>query len=159
RPGRGRHGARPHRRQGGLRPVPAPPPGPAGQAWLILPDEAIGMTGKRARRPGVDADSAVRELRQVAGRSFGDAVALPPGVYTSERFLELETEHIFKKEWICVGRASALPQPGAYLTSEIAGQPVFVIRDQQSRVRAFSNVCLHRMSTLLEGQGAVKVIV
>jgi phenylpropionate dioxygenase-like ring-hydroxylating dioxygenase large terminal subunit len=117
------------------------------------------MADKRARPRSGHPDSAVRELAHVAARSFGDAVALPPAVYTSERFLALETERIFTKEWICAGRASALPQPGAYLTYEIAGQPLFVIREQDGRVRAFSNVCRHRMSTLLEGQGAVKVIV
>ena len=107
------------------------------------------MNRKRAYRAGSGADSAARELRQVANRPFGDAVALPPGVYTSERFLALELERIFTKEWMCVGRASAVPEPGAYLTYEIAGQPLFVMRDQDRRVRAFSNVCLHRMSTLL----------
>jgi choline monooxygenase len=117
------------------------------------------MNRKRAYRAGGDADSAARELRQVANRPFGKAVALPPGIYTSERFRALELERIFTKEWICVGRASAVREPGAYLTYEIADQPLFVMRDQDRRLRAFSNVCLHRMSTLLAGQGTVKAIV
>src|SRR5262245_23360515 len=84
---------------------------------------------------------------------------MPPGVYTSETFLALEAERIFRKEWICVGRASAVPGVGDYLTYDIVGQPVFVVRDAERRLRAFSNVCLHRMSTLLTGSGTARTIV
>jgi len=66
---------------------------------------------------------------------------------------------VFGQEWVCVGRASTLATPGDYLTYELAGQPVLVIRDRDGTVRAMSNVCLHRMSTLLEGSGHTKAIV
>lgn len=97
-------------------------------------------------------------LRAAAEAPFEQARAMPPSVYTSEAFLELELEHIFKREWFCVGRASALAEPGDYLTCELAGQPVVVVRDGAG-IRAMSNVCLHRMSTLLEGRGRVRSIV
>ncbi len=97
-------------------------------------------------------------LRAAAEAPFEQARAMPPSVYTSEAFLELELEHIFKREWFCVGRASALSEPGDYLTCELAGQPVVVVRDGAG-IRAMSNVCLHRMSTLLEGRGRVRSIV
>jgi phenylpropionate dioxygenase-like ring-hydroxylating dioxygenase large terminal subunit len=45
------------------------------------------------------------------------------------------------------------------MTLELAGQPVMVIRDQDGTLRAQSNVCLHRMSTLLTGSGNTKAIV
>ncbi|MBY6153895.1 Rieske 2Fe-2S domain-containing protein [Vannielia litorea] len=97
-------------------------------------------------------------LRAAAEAPFEQARAMPPSVYTSEAFLELELEHIFQREWFCVGRASALSEPGDYLTCELAGQPVVVVRDGAG-IRAMSNVCLHRMSTLLEGRGRVRSIV
>ena len=56
-------------------------------------------------------------------------------------------------------RASAIDEPGAYLTYEIAGQPIVVLRDRAGKVRAFSNVCLHRMSVLLQGRGQTSAIV
>ncbi|MFZ0694855.1 MAG: SRPBCC family protein [Alphaproteobacteria bacterium] len=102
---------------------------------------------------------AAADLARTASRPFEDAVAMPPGVYTSPQFLELELERIFRTEWICVGRASVVAKPGDFLTYEIAGQPVIVLRDREGALRAFSNVCLHRMSTLLNGKGSVKVIV
>jgi phenylpropionate dioxygenase-like ring-hydroxylating dioxygenase large terminal subunit len=45
------------------------------------------------------------------------------------------------------------------MTLELAGQPVMVIRDHDGTLRAQSNVCLHRMSTLLTGSGNTKAIV
>jgi choline monooxygenase len=87
--------------------------------------------------------------------SFEAARAMPPSVYTSPDVLALEQQCVFRRQWLCVGRTSAIPQPGDYLTTEIAHQPIAVVRDRDGAVRAFSNVCLHRMSVLLEGSGRV----
>ena len=101
----------------------------------------------------------IEELIETARRPFADAKAMPPSVYTSAAFLEREIETVFSKEWMCVGRASGLANSGDYLTYELAGQPVVVLRDQAGALRAFSNVCLHRMSMLLEGSGNKRAIV
>ena len=93
----------------------------------------------------------VSELIRNVSQPFECARSMPPGVYRSPEFLERELTAIFAREWICVGRASALPNPATTLTYELAGQPIFVIRDRDGDLRALSNVCLHRMSTLLEG--------
>lgn len=98
-------------------------------------------------------------LSTTAALPFEDGRAMPPAVYTSPEVLALEQERLFRKEWICIGRAGAIAEPGAYLTYEIAGQPIIVLRDRAGIVRAFSNVCLHRMSPLLEGRGKTSVIV
>lgn len=101
----------------------------------------------------------IEELRANISVPFEEAHAMPKSLYTSEYFLEQELEHIFKKDWFCAGRASALKNPGDYTTLELAGQPIMVIRDRNGTLRAQSNVCLHRMSTLLKGQGNTKAIV
>lgn len=103
--------------------------------------------------------SAVEELRANIAVPFEQAHAMPTSVYTSSEFLELELEHIFRKDWICAGRAETLANAGDYLTMDIAGQPIMVIKDHDGTLRAQSNVCLHRMSTLLEGSGNAKSIV
>jgi phenylpropionate dioxygenase-like ring-hydroxylating dioxygenase large terminal subunit len=102
---------------------------------------------------------SVRELVENVSAPFDRARAMPPSVYTSKQFLDSELREVFAKEWICVGRASAIRQPGDYLTHEVAGQPILVIRDAGGALRAMSNVCLHRMSTLLEGAGQCRAIV
>ncbi|MEM9147308.1 MAG: SRPBCC family protein [Pseudomonadota bacterium] len=102
---------------------------------------------------------AVEELRNCVNLPFERARAMPPSVYTSTAFLERELRDVFAQEWFCVGRASTLAEPGDYATVELAGQPVVVVRDADGTLRAMSNVCLHRMSTLLEGRGQTRSIV
>ena len=101
----------------------------------------------------------VRELIDTVSAPFEKARAMPPSVYTSDEFLKCELTDIFAREWVCVGRASALANPGDYVTYELAGQPIVVIRDNEGALLAMSNVCLHRMSTLLEGSGNKRGIV
>lgn len=98
-------------------------------------------------------------LRENTSQPFERARAMPPEVYTSESFVERELSDIFAKDWYCVGRADALTEPGAYVTAELAGQPLIVLRDHDGALRALSNVCLHRCSTLLHGRGCTKTIV
>ena len=105
------------------------------------------------------ASRALQALSDTAARPFSDARSMPPEIYTSADVQAVELERLFRREWICVGRASAIAEPGTYLTYEIAGQPVIIVRDRTGNVRAFSNVCLHRMSVLLEGRGRTSVIV
>jgi phenylpropionate dioxygenase-like ring-hydroxylating dioxygenase large terminal subunit len=98
-------------------------------------------------------DQVLEGLHANAALPFESACAMPPGVYTNGTFLDLEQKYIFASEWICVGRQDAIGKPGDYLTYEIAGQPVVVVRDEQCELRAYSNVCRHRMSLLMNGQG------
>ena len=107
----------------------------------------------------IDTQDALSELREMTSVPFEDAQAMPKSVYTSEEFLQQELKQVFGNQWVCVGRASALSDAGDYLTYELAGQPVMVIREKDGSLRAQSNVCLHRMSTMLEGRGNTKAIV
>ena len=103
--------------------------------------------------------SALDELVANVAAGFENARAMPKSVYTSEDFARLEMEKIFAREWFCAGRASTLAKPGDFLTLDLAGQPAIVIRGRDGVLRAMSNVCLHRMSTLLEGKGNSSVVV
>ncbi|HBD91397.1 MAG TPA: (2Fe-2S)-binding protein [Gemmobacter sp.] len=99
-----------------------------------------------------------QELHANTAVPFERAFAMPKSVYTSPEFLALEQKHVFAADWLCAGRAETLPNPGDYLTMEIAGEPVVVLRDRGGEIRAMSNVCRHRMSTLLQGRGSVRAI-
>ena len=100
----------------------------------------------------------VAELASNVAVPFEQARAMPKSVYTSETFLAAEMEHIFGKEWYCAGRVSSLGHPGDYITFELANQPLMVVRGLDGVLRCQSNVCLHRMSTLLEGRGSKRII-
>lgn len=101
----------------------------------------------------------IEELRANTAVPFERAHAMPKSVYISPEFLAQEMTHIFARDWLCAGRADALPNPGDYLTMQIAGEPVIVLRDRDGEIRAMSNVCRHRMSKLLEGRGHTRAIV
>ena len=100
----------------------------------------------------------IEALRNNASVPFNKARAMPPEVYTTDEFTRAELEHIFRREWYCVGRADSLCAPGDYATCELAGQPIVVLRDARGDLRAYSNVCLHRMSTMLQGTGNSRTI-
>jgi phenylpropionate dioxygenase-like ring-hydroxylating dioxygenase large terminal subunit len=102
--------------------------------------------------------NSVQLLRENVARPFERARAMPPEVYTDPAFTERELAGIFRRDWFCTGRADALARPGDYVTCDLAGQPVMVLRDREGALRAMSNVCLHRMSTILTGRGNVRAI-
>ena len=78
---------------------------------------------------------------------------LPPELYTSPEFFAFEKRAIFLKEWLCVGRANQIPDPGDYLTIEIAGEPLIAARDQDGEINVFSAVCQHRGMVVAEDEG------
>ena len=104
-------------------------------------------------------EDSVAELQKNVSVPFEQARAMPPSVYTSQDFLKREIKDIFSKDWFCVGRSSSLEAAGDYVTLDLADQPIVVLRDKSGDLKAMSNVCLHRMSTLLEGSGNARSIV
>ena len=55
-----------------------------------------------------------------------------------------------------MGHAADVAAPGSYLAAEIVGEPCAIVRGNDGVLRAFSNVCRHRASTILEGTGCAK---
>lgn len=72
------------------------------------------------------------------------STTLPGEYYTSPEILARETEHLFGRQWNCVGRAAALAEPGDFLVRDVAGESVIVLRDRRGELRALFNVCRHR---------------
>ncbi len=87
------------------------------------------------------------------------ARAMPGEFYLSERLLGVEKSELFGREWICVGRADEIPEPGDYLTYDILDEPVVAIRGEDGAIRALSNVCRHRAMPILSGKGRARRMV
>lgn len=92
------------------------------------------------------------------GLSADQASSLPPTCYTSGDVAISEIEHIFRKCWFGVGRADIVAGCGDYVTLDIAGQNIILLRDKKGNLRAFANVCRHRNARLLDGKGTCKGI-
>ena len=83
------------------------------------------------------------------GRDYAD-----PAVYEHER------NAVFHRTWFCVGREEEAPQPGDFLTRDVAGESVLVTRTNDGTLRGHYNVCRHRGSVLLDDEaGHVKAAI
>ena len=52
--------------------------------------------------------------------------------------------------------AEQVAEPGQFFTAEIGGESVIVVRGDDGKLRAFSNVCRHRAGPLATGTGNYK---
>jgi phenylpropionate dioxygenase-like ring-hydroxylating dioxygenase large terminal subunit len=98
-------------------------------------------------------DDALFASFEASTRDVNDACLLPPGLYTSDEWYAFEKEAIFGRSWLCVGRASQIPEPGDWYAFEIADEPLIVVRDKRGDVRVLSAVCQHRGMVVVEGSG------
>jgi choline monooxygenase len=98
-------------------------------------------------------DSILAALGECAELPTERARSMPGSFYTSEAFLELEKAQIFRKEWICIGASGEIPGDGDYFTTQVAEEPLLIVRGGDGVVRALSNVCRHRGSPIAEGAG------
>ena len=74
--------------------------------------------------------------------------SLPRAAYVSEAFLERERAGIWWSEWVAVGRAEQLREGGDFLSVDVAGERVIVVRDRAGTLHAHYDVCRHRGSRL-----------
>jgi len=70
-------------------------------------------------------------------------------IYTSQELFELEQEHFFANTWNYVGHESQLPKSGDWISNEIAGRPLIIVRHTDDSVRAMMNRCAHKGSRLV----------
>ncbi|HEV3261857.1 MAG TPA: SRPBCC family protein [Gemmataceae bacterium] len=77
------------------------------------------------------------------------ARTIPSRWYRDQDVYALECQTIFGDTWQVAGRAALVAEPGSFLTTEIAGEPILVVRDDAGVLRAFFNVCRHRASPVM----------
>jgi phenylpropionate dioxygenase-like ring-hydroxylating dioxygenase large terminal subunit len=89
-----------------------------------------------------------------------DGWSLPAWTYRDPEFFELEKERVFAPAWQVVCHESDLPNVGDWHTLDYLGESVIVVRGKDLALRAFTNVCRHRGSRLLDGaSGCAKKLV
>ena len=80
----------------------------------------------------------------------GPAHGLPAGAYTDERFWEIERDTVLAENWVCVGFAHELAEPGDAMPVSVAEKPVLLVRNASRQIGAFHNVCRHRCLMLVD---------
>ena len=88
-------------------------------------------------------------IRQVFSDINGIS-GLPNAAYQDPRWLELENQRIFARNWIFVGTDGELEGIGTIKPIEAGGAAIFLVRGDDGQVRAFHNVCRHRGTQLID---------
>ena len=80
---------------------------------------------------------------------LGEASTIPSTWYTDLRIADLERRQVVGRSWQLVGRADEVAAPGDYVTADIAGEPVVVVRGADGILRGFFNVCRHHAAAVM----------
>lgn len=82
-----------------------------------------------------------------------DGMSLPGWLYFDTEFFEAEKKAFLRHAPQVVCHESEIGEPGEWRSIEYLGESVIVIRGDDCEVRAFSNVCRHRGSRIVDGTG------
>jgi choline monooxygenase len=82
------------------------------------------------------------------------ARTIPAAWYFHPEIYAAERERIFGSTWLAAARTDQLTKPGSFVTTDIAGEPILVVRDNAGELQAFHNVCRHRAARVMtEAEG------
>jgi phenylpropionate dioxygenase-like ring-hydroxylating dioxygenase large terminal subunit len=103
----------------------------------------------------------VRDAMTAAGNFLSDlarcgpkgALSLPPAAYRDAAITGMEIDHIFRAGWFGAGRADQVKAPGDFVTLDILGHALILLRDREGTLRVLANTCRHRAARLLDGSG------
>jgi choline monooxygenase len=80
---------------------------------------------------------------------LAEASTIPAPWYVDSRVAELEAITVFSKTWQMVGRVDQLESPGQFVTANLVGEPIVVVRGNDGELRAFYNVCRHHAAAVV----------
>ncbi|MCI4349971.1 MAG: aromatic ring-hydroxylating dioxygenase subunit alpha [Thermoplasmata archaeon] len=83
-------------------------------------------------------------------RPLDRAATLPGGFFSDPSVYDQELQRLILPSWQCVGRTDEITRSGDFLTFEVAGSGVVIVRGADEQLRAFHNVCRHRGTRLVE---------
>ncbi|HYN24572.1 MAG TPA: Rieske 2Fe-2S domain-containing protein, partial [Pyrinomonadaceae bacterium] len=78
-----------------------------------------------------------------------EALTIPAKWYTDQTLYNLELQTVFANSWQLAGRVDQVREPGHYVPSDIAGEPIVVVRGTDRVLRAFFNVCRHHAAAVM----------
>jgi len=72
----------------------------------------------------------------------------PSAWYVDPQIADLESRAVFGRTWQYVARLDQLRSPGDFVTADVAGEPIVVVRGGDGVLRAFYNVCRHHAAAV-----------
>jgi len=80
---------------------------------------------------------------------LAEASTIPARWYTDPRVAAHERRTVWSQSWQLAARTDQLTHAGDYVTTEIAGEPIVVVRGDDGVLRAFFNVCRHHAAAVM----------
>lgn len=77
------------------------------------------------------------------------AATIPAGWYFDQDLHDREMERVFCETWQLAARVAQLRSPGDFVTNEVAGEPIVVVRGNDNVLRGFFNVCRHHAAAVI----------
>jgi phenylpropionate dioxygenase-like ring-hydroxylating dioxygenase large terminal subunit len=95
------------------------------------------------------AAEATRRDANAPPAHAADLGGIPSARYASEVFYALEQQYLWPKTWLLAGTADELPGIGNFKSFDHSFAPIVLVRDKQSTIRAYFNICRHRGGALV----------
>jgi choline monooxygenase len=80
---------------------------------------------------------------------LAEASTIPASWYLDSDVARLEQQTVFSRSWQVAGPLQQIQHPGEYLTCDVAGEPIVVVRGDDSVLHAFFNVCRHHAAAVM----------
>jgi len=77
------------------------------------------------------------------------ACTIPSAWYTDPAILDLERKSVFGQSWQFVARVDQLQDEGCCVATNVAGEPIVVVRGRDGKLRGFYNVCRHHAAEVV----------
>ena len=77
------------------------------------------------------------------------ACTIPASWYVDERIAELERQNVLGRTWQVMAGVDQVVRPGEFVTAELSGEPLVIVRGSDGQLRAFYNVCRHHAAAVV----------
>lgn len=91
-------------------------------------------------------------------RPLEHSETIPAHWYTSSDLLKDEVARMFESSWQYVGHVSQLAKAGDHVVIDVLGKPLVLVRQADSSIRCFANVCRHRGGPLATESGSARTL-
>jgi len=87
----------------------------------------------------------------VLKEDMSEAVTFGVDAYLSRDYARAEADKLWSRVWQHAGRVEEIPDVGDFITYDILGDSILIVRTAPDAIKAYHNVCSHRGRQLVSG--------
>jgi choline monooxygenase len=105
--------------------------------------------------------SKIVDLKKIDAvkKPISKANGLPNECYTSDDYIKYERDTVLSNNWTVIGSASSIPEVGDVKPYSLLGIPLIIVRDKDTSIKVFHNVCSHRGVKLINEPCKLKNVI